>query len=262
MKTVEHTNVLQWPHISLHDKRAGMPIVPGFLVFVCCIFWFIIFPVHLEACGWWGDAGHDDDDGDVIRIDPSGDQMSDEGGSRDDPEMQTKIGNRYKTGEGVDKNYETAVSWYRKAADQGFAGAQNNLAVMYEKGLGVPKDDFEAAKWYRRAAEKQESHAQHSLGIMYRDGRGVPQDYEKAVHWIRKAAEQGHQGAFRDMGEMYWKGLGVSQDDVLACMWWKLAVMYGDKESERLLSKVTAKMTSGSVVKAEKLANEWMQKKK
>lgn len=126
----------------------------------------------------------------MIEVDSAGDQIRDEEVSTDDPETQTTIGNRYKTGEGAVKSYEEAVSWYRKAA------------------------------------------------------------------------EQGHHGAFRDMGEMYWKGLGVSQNDVLACMWWRLAVMHGDEGSERLLSKVTAEMTSSSVIKSEKLAREWMQKNK
>lgn len=239
-----------------------MPTITGYVVFLCFIFCLVSFPSNLEACGWWGDAEHDDNDNDVIWIDPARNQVSNEETSADDPVTQTKIGNRYKEGEGVVKNYEEAVKWYRKAAEQGYAGAQNNLAVMYEKGLGVPKDDSEAAKWYQRAAEKHEPHAQHSLGIMYRDGRGIPQDFEKAAKWIQKAAEQGHHGAFRDMGEMYWKGLGVSRNDVLARMWLKLAVLHGDDESEKLLSKVTAKMISSSVMESEKLANEWMKKNK
>jgi TPR repeat protein len=262
MKTIEHTNFLQGFHVSLDGKWARILTLAAYVVFVFFICWLITFPSNGEACGWWGDAESDDNDDDVIWIDPAGDKIRDEEVSTDDPKIQTEIGNRYKTGEGAVKNYEEAVIWYRKAAEQGFAGAQNNLAVMYEKGLGVPKDESEALKWYRKAAEKQDAHAQHSLGVMYRDGRGIPKDFEEAVTWIRKAAEQGHYGAFRDMGEMYWKGLGVSRNDVLACMWWKLAVMYGDEESERLLSKVTAKMPSSSVIKSEKLAKEWIQKNK
>jgi TPR repeat protein len=259
MKTIKHTSLLQWSRVSLDGKWATIPTFAAYLVFACFICWLIIFPSNLEACGWWGDAEHDDD---VTEVDSARDQISDEEVSTDDPKIQTKIGNRYKTGEGVVKNYEEAVNWYRKAAEQGFAGAQNNLAVMYEMGLGVPKDDSEAAKWFQRAAEKHEAHAQHSLGIMYRDGRGIPRDFKEAFKWLHKAAELGHHGAFRDVGEMYWKGLGVSRNDVLACMWLKLAVMYGDEESERLLSEVTAQMTSSSVIKSEKLAKEWMQKNK
>ena len=53
-----------------------------------------------------------------------------------------------------------AVKWYRKAAEQGNAGAQTNLGVAYHNGAGVPKDDAEAMKWYRKAAEQGDAAGQ------------------------------------------------------------------------------------------------------
>ena len=38
------------------------------------------------------------------------------------------------------------------AADQGLAAAQNNLGVLYVAGNGVAKDGEEAVKWFRKAA--------------------------------------------------------------------------------------------------------------
>ena len=60
-----------------------------------------------------------------------------------------------------------AVSWYRKAAQQGDAKAQSNLGVMYAKGEGVPEDDTQAVSWYRKAAQQGQAEAQHNLGVMY-----------------------------------------------------------------------------------------------
>lgn len=37
----------------------------------------------------------------------------------------------------ADTNYEEAVKWYRKAAEQGYAGAQFELAGCYAEGKGV-----------------------------------------------------------------------------------------------------------------------------
>ena len=46
-----------------------------------------------------------------------------------------------------DKNHSEAAKWYRKAAEQGFVGAQyNNLSVCYFYGEGVPQDKQAAAK--------------------------------------------------------------------------------------------------------------------
>ena len=44
------------------------------------------------------------------------------------------------------------VAWYRRAAEQGYAGAQFNLGVCYEDGAGVAADARVAAEWLERAA--------------------------------------------------------------------------------------------------------------
>ena len=53
----------------------------------------------------------------------------------------------YDKGHGVPQNYNQAVHWYKKAAEQGDASAQNNLGIMYAKGQGVPTDDVQAYAW-------------------------------------------------------------------------------------------------------------------
>ena len=50
------------------------------------------------------------------------------------------------------KKYACALVWFRKAAQQGHAGAQNRLGVMYERGEGMPIDLVEAYKWFTIAA--------------------------------------------------------------------------------------------------------------
>jgi len=44
------------------------------------------------------------------------------------------------------KNYEEAVRWYRKAAEQGDADVQNNLGGLYFYGYGVEQNYKEAIK--------------------------------------------------------------------------------------------------------------------
>ena len=48
----------------------------------------------------------------------------------------------------------------RHAAEQGDADAQFTLGFRYEYGLGVPQDDAEAVRWYRLAAEQGNASAQ------------------------------------------------------------------------------------------------------
>lgn len=52
---------------------------------------------------------------------------------------------------------------------------------MYAEGAGVPQNYDEAMKWYRKAAEQGEAFAQSNLGFMYENGKGVPQNYDEAM---------------------------------------------------------------------------------
>jgi hypothetical protein len=61
---------------------------------------------------------------------------------------------------------EDAARSYRLSADQGYAGAQNNLGDLYETGLGVPKSVMAAIYWYTRAAERGEPTAYLSLASL------------------------------------------------------------------------------------------------
>ncbi len=70
-----------------------------------------------------------------------------------------------------DGNYQEAVRWYRKAAEQGHAKAQYNLGVMYYNGFGVTQDRTEAKKWWEKSAAQGNQTAINNLkdyfGIVY-----------------------------------------------------------------------------------------------
>ena len=125
---------------------------------------------------------------------------------------QDQLGNMYKYGLGVSKDWVKAVEWYRKSAEQGNATAQCQLGTMYEKGRGVSEDYAKAIEWYRKAAEQGSANAQRYLGRLYELGLGVSRDFAKAVEWYRKSAEQGNADAQCQLGYMYKYGLGVSKD--------------------------------------------------
>lgn len=106
-------------------------------------------------------------------------------------ESQDSLGYSYEKGMGVDQDWEKAVEWLRKAAEQGHIEAQYKLADCYFCGRGVAMDDAEAVKWLRKAAEQGHLEAQYNLGECYYEGDGVLIDYDEAAKWWRKAAEQG-----------------------------------------------------------------------
>ena len=50
------------------------------------------------------------------------------------------------------QDFKQAVKWFRKAAEQGDASAQNNLGIMYANGKGVLEDNVTAYAWWNIAA--------------------------------------------------------------------------------------------------------------
>jgi hypothetical protein len=81
----------------------------------------------------------------------------------------------------IEMDHTKAMKWYRKAAEQGNADAQNNLGACFKYGQGVAKDPVEAVKWYRIAAEQGHASAQFFLGECFMNGDGVAKDPAEAV---------------------------------------------------------------------------------
>ena len=55
---------------------------------------------------------------------------------------------------------------------------------MYANGQGVPKDYEKAVKWFRLAAEQGNADALKNLGEMYANAQGVPPDYVLSYMWL------------------------------------------------------------------------------
>ena len=173
---------------------------------------------------------------------------------------QSTLGSLYSGGLGIPENYAEAVKWFGKAADQGDAHGQVSLGMAYESGSGVPQDYAEAAKWYRKAAVQGNSMAQKRLGFAYSNGRGVPQDYRQAFNWYRKAAEQGVHEAQTNLGLMYAEGQGVRQDYVRAYAWLNISAARGSDVATQNRDLLGSKMTPNQLEEAEKLSDELYEK--
>ena len=59
-----------------------------------------------------------------------------------------------------------AAEWFRLAAEQGYAKAQNKLAVIYYKGRGVDADGTEALKWAILAAQQGHREAKENRALL------------------------------------------------------------------------------------------------
>ena len=103
-----------------------------------------------------------------------------------------------------------------KAAEQGYAEAQNRLGIMFSSSDYDLEINYAKAKeYYEQAAEQGLKQAQFNLGNMYKLGNGVPQDYAQTIKWYKKAAAQEAAPAQYGLGDMYAKGLGVRNPRVI-----------------------------------------------
>ena len=72
-----------------------------------------------------------------------------------------------------------------------YVKAQYNLGTCYEKGRGVTQDYNEAVKWYRKAAEQGHANAMSWMGYFFENGKGVTKDLQEAIRWYKLGAEKG-----------------------------------------------------------------------
>ena len=190
---------------------------------------------------------------------------------RGDPEAEFTLGKAYDSGKGVPRDPKKAFEYYRRAAEQGNAKAQNNLAALYATGSeGVEKNEAEARKWLRKAAEQGVPLAQDNLGLMlaragdkeaikwfeksaeqgllsaqlhlanlfYNGGNGVERDYAQAARWMRQAAEQKSTWAQNILGVMYLNGFGVPRDPAEAMDWFRRGAEQGDAKAQSNLGQM------------------------
>ncbi|KAF9340692.1 hypothetical protein BGZ91_000658 [Linnemannia elongata] len=97
-----------------------------------------------------------------------------------DEDAQFDLGDMYNHAKGVQQDYQAAMDWYVKAANQGHPRAQNAIGSLHQYGQGVPQNFATAMDWYRKAADQENPIAQYNIGYMYKNGLGVSQDFSAA----------------------------------------------------------------------------------
>jgi len=71
-------------------------------------------------------------------------------------------------GLGIGKNFSEGFKWLKKAAEQGNAAAQMNIAWMYQNGFGVEKDYTEAIKWFQKVSDQELSDTQSHPALLHK----------------------------------------------------------------------------------------------
>ena len=100
-------------------------------------------------------------------------------------------------------DYEKAAYWFEQAAEEDDLISINNLGWMYENGFGVEQDYATALNYFYKAAEAGYAVAQCNVGRYYIEQRGgMPKDIEHAKQWLQLSADQGYERAVQLLEEL------------------------------------------------------------
>jgi hypothetical protein len=89
------------------------------------------------------------------------------------------------------QRYPDAIAILKPLADAGNAQAQTRLGDAYSEGHGVERDLAAGERWYEKAALQGDTGAQLKLGAMFAKGNGVTQNNNLAYVWYGTAARLG-----------------------------------------------------------------------
>lgn len=143
-------------------------------------------------------------------------------------------------------NYEEAVVWFKKAAEQGHTGAQLALANCYESGCGVSQSEQEAILWYQKAADRGNIEAQEkvcSAEELY--GMSVEllktnneEYYERAYRYCLAAYNKGGHFAAYNLALMHLNGTASVYDAIFADKLLYDAHKYGDEKAQGIYANL------------------------
>lgn len=159
---------------------------------------------------------------------------------RGHPEDQNNVGYMYFQGQGVKQDYAKAKVWLEKAANQNWGASYDKLGLIYLKGLGTKKQPERAADYFQKGSDLGDRSAMVNLANLYKSGTGVKKDLKKAFDSYSRAARLGATAAYVNLGNLFAQGEGVEKDPVEAAFWYTLASRDGHEEAlERLREALT-----------------------
>ena len=77
------------------------------------------------------------------------------------------------------------------------------MGLCLEDGICVKSDIAKAVSWYKKAAEEGDAFGMAHYGYALSAGEGCEKDEKEAMAWLIKAAMKGDEGAIRVLREDY-----------------------------------------------------------
>lgn len=164
---------------------------------------------------------------------------------KNDAEGQWNMGLCYEYGIAVPVDYEKAVSYYVKSAEQGYVQACVRLADAY-----MEKKDYKSAvALYRKGADQNDPEAIFALSVFYKLGLGgLPKDTDMEIALIKQAADLENENAMLAMGNFYLEGYyPIVKNPQEAALWYLKAAELGNAAAKKRLGDMYASGEYGDV---------------
>ena len=145
----------------------------------------------------------------------------------------------YREGLGVTEDLDYAVVWHRHSAEANYPRAMTNLAYLYSIGKGVEKDLETSERWYKRAAELNSASGIYAVAVYYLNGTGGMQKNEQeGVGLLMKSAQLGHKRAMYAIGKRYENGDGLELDIEQAINWYSESAKLGEPDAVAAMDRL------------------------
>lgn len=159
------------------------------------------------------------------------------GAENGDSRCMVRYGLMCELGKGMDKDYETATKYYKMASDLEDWDGSYNYATMLNDGLGIEKNQEEATKYFEYASKHKRNDAMFRYGYALNDGIGVKKDQEEACHYYKQAAVQGDTNGMFFLGFMLKNGYGCNKDVKEGWRYIIMAAKKGNQQAQNYYDK-------------------------
>ncbi|AHG22774.1 hypothetical protein Z042_12465 [Chania multitudinisentens RB-25] len=161
-----------------------------------------------------------------------------EAAKQGDSEAQRKVGDLFcfnGSELAINPDYNAALEWYNKAAEQENIVAIHHLGWMHEKGLGVEADLEQAAHYYLKSAEKGFFQSCFNLALLF-----ARQDqFTQAEYWLEKAAQAGNDEQKLVVAmEYYASDNGIPVNEELALHWFNVSAKMNNRNAQQGLAAI------------------------
>lgn len=156
-------------------------------------------------------------------------------------------------------DYQKAYDIWLKAAENGVADAQFNIAVMLENGQGIPRDLFSALKWYELAARQNYPHASQMSDKVQAK---ITRLHKKELLKHLPKADAGNTDSQIAVATIYAEGRFVKQDKIEALKWLFLATENvknptTKKRIKRLSDRLKSELTENQLMEVDERVHHW-----